>query len=239
MDPAVVGLFAQLDEVAAAGACHLVELSRSGGGGYRLEARPLAGSDGALDRSELLPLLPPGSRWFPARGWHAHFGWPLRVRGRWLFAIGTEAVAAAEPGAAPGSDGTAHPVLRAYLHEAPPVAAFEALAARLDPAPRESHPAAIESPLVLRPLPGSGPEASRAEQAYLLRLAAAAWRRACPALVRTVVLADAELAPLVAIPRRLPQGVMQALVGLPAALARTFSPRTQLLAEVRRLGQPF
>jgi hypothetical protein len=217
-----------LDRVAARGAAFRAEMDRADGA-FRFQISAVAnGSDGhpAPARDELLALLPPGSRWTEALGWSAYFGWPLSAAGRHFWAVGAEEVC-------PAPERGAFPAVRVYLHTAPPTALLEALAATLDPGAPTSATEAAEPRVLVTPLPGTTPLASLPEQAALLRRAAAACARGGTPLFRTAVLAEGEALPLVTFPRRPPRGVDRCFLGVPDALARTFSAQARALIYLR------
>jgi hypothetical protein len=217
-----------LEHVAAGGAAFVADMDRADGE-FRFQVRPVdpAGPAGQAPRpDELLALLPPGSRWTDALGWSSYFGWPLTAAGRHFWAVGAEEVC-------PGPDRGAYPALRIYLHTTPPVALLAALAAATDPTPATDAVGAEESSLVVMSLPGSTPVACLAEQATILRRAAAACARGGAPLYRTAVLAEGEVLPLVGLPRRTPRGVDHCFLGVSEALSRTFSARARALLYLR------
>jgi hypothetical protein len=208
-----------LDQVAARGAAFVADMDRADGA-FHFQVRSVdpAGQASTAPRpDELLALLPPGSRWTDALGWSSYFGWPLTAAGRHFWAVGAEEVC-------PGPDRGAYPALRIYLHTTPPVALLTALAAATNPTALAADPgAAEEASVVVVWLPGTTPIACLAEQATILRRAAAACARGGAPLYRTAVLAEGEVLPLVGLPRRTPRGVDGCFLGVSEALSRTFS----------------
>ena len=217
-----------LDRVAAAGAAFVAEMDRADGA-FRFQVRALDRSEtgAAPARDELLALLPSGSRWTEALGWSAYFGRPLRAGGQRWWAVGAEEVC-------PAPDGGAFPVLRAYLHRAPPSAILQALATTLDGGAGSS-PDPVEARVVVVPLPGTTALGCLAEQAAIVRLAAGACARGEAPLFRTAVLAETEALPLVGFPRQLPAGVDRCFLGVPELLARTFSVTARASLYLRAL----
>jgi hypothetical protein len=220
-----------LDEVAAPGARFKAEMDRSGEQ-FRFQVTPTAGHELAIPaRDELLGLVPPGSRWTEALGWSAYFGWPLVAADRHFWCVGVEEVRARPSG------GGAYPVVRAYLHAAPPVEVLERLAATLGEAVASSVDPGQPGVLVL-PMSGATPQACRAEQAAILRQAAAACAAGATPLFRTAVLAEGEVFPLAGFPHRLPRGVDRCLLGVPDVLSRAFSPKARALLYLRAFWRP-
>lgn len=228
-----------LDRIAAPGARFVADMNRIGGA-YRFDVRPVA-SDGAggapaappPGRDDLLAVVPPGSQWVAALGWSAYFGWPLEAAGWHFWALGAEEVRASADGAA--AAGGAHPVVRVYLHTAPPVQALDALAASLDPAGAGAGrpDATAAGSTTVFALAGATPEACALEQAAILRQTAAACAAGGTPLFRTAVLSEGEALPMAGFPGRLPRGVDRALLGLPEVLARSFSTRARALLYLR------
>jgi hypothetical protein len=215
-----------LDRVAAPGAAFVAEMDRSDGA-FRFQVRPLMSDARAPDRDELVALLPPGSRWADALGWSAYFGWPLTAGGRHFWAVGAEEVVPRDIGA--------YPVVRVYLHTAPPVAVLEALARDLDPG--RGRPDPLEARVVIFALTGT-PLATLADQASVLLQAAEACRRNRTPLFRTAALSEPEVLPLAGIPPRLPRGVDRCFIGVPEALSRNFSARARVLLYLRGFWRP-
>jgi hypothetical protein len=198
---------------------------------FHFQVRPL-GSHRlvAPSRDELIALVPPGSRWTPALGWSGYFGWPLEAAGRHFWALGAEEVRARPAGGA-------YPVVRVYLHTAPPVAALEALAASLAPA-RDGAADPLAPGVLVFPISAPTPEASAPDQAAILRHTAAACAARATPLFRTAVLSEPEVLPLAALPGRFPRGVDRCLLGVPDLLARTFAPTTRALLYLRAFWRP-
>jgi hypothetical protein len=227
-----------LDRVAAPAAQFVAEMDRTEGA-FRFQVRRGAQQGEALPapgRDELLGLVPPGSRWTEALGWSAYFGWPLVAAGRHYWAVGAEEVRARPSG---GDGAGAYPVVRVYLHLAPPVAILEELAGTLDEAGRRGgRPDLVEAGVVVFAMTGTTPDACRVEQAAILRQAAAACAAGGTPLFRTAVLAEAEALPLAAFPRRLPRGVDRCFLGVPDVLSRTFSARARTVLYLRAFWRP-
>jgi hypothetical protein len=171
--------------------------------------------------------LPPGSRWAEALGWSAYFGWPLTAGGRHFWTVGAEEVWPRETGA--------YPVVRVYLHTAPPIAVLEALAADLDAA--RGRPDPLEARVVIFPM-SSTPLATFGEQASVLLQAAEACRRKRTPLFRTAALSEPEVLPLAGFPSRLPRGVDRCFIGVPDALSRHFSARARAILYLRAFWRP-
>jgi hypothetical protein len=220
---------ATLDRVAGPGAPFVAEMDRHAGA-YHFQVRRHSESSLPLPaRDELLPVVPAGSRWSPAAGWSSFFGWPLEASGRHFWAVGAEEVHA--------EGSVAFPLLRVYLHVAPPAAILEALAATLDEIDR-GHPAPGLPGIVVVPMTGATPAACAVEQAALLRQASAACARGGRPLYRTALLTEGEVLPLLGVPFRPPRGVDRCLLGAPEVLTRTFSARARAALYLRAFWSP-
>jgi hypothetical protein len=88
------------------------------------------------------------------------------------------------------------------------------------------------------PMSGATTAACRADQAAILRQAAAACTAGGTPLFRTAVLTEDEAFPLAGLPARLPRGVDRAVLGVSEALARTYSPRARALLYLRAFWRP-
>jgi hypothetical protein len=220
-----------LDRIAGRQAPFVAEMDRRDGA-FHFEVRRHEGAGLRLPgRDELLAVVPPGSAWTQALGWSAYFGWPLQAAGRHYWAVGVEEV---HP-----TGGAAFPMVRVYLHAAPPVAVLEALAATLDEAgAARGRPAPGEPGVTVTAMSGATAADCRVEQAAILRQAAAACASGATPLYRTVVLAEAEVLPLAGVPRHFPRGVDRCLLGVPDVLARTFSARARALLYLRTFWTP-
>jgi hypothetical protein len=222
-----------LDRVAASGARFVAEMDRSEEA-FRFQVHRTPGHSLPIPaRDELLGLVPPGTGWIAALGWTSYFGWPLVAAGRHFWSVGVEEVRPRATG------GGAYPVVRVYLHIAPPVEALEALAATLDPTIAAGAHADPGQPGVLVfPMSGVTPQAHLADQASILRQAAAACAAGGTPLFRTAVLTEAEALPLAGFPARLPRGVDRCLLGVPDSLSRTFSATARAILYLRAFWRP-
>jgi len=229
MKPPQVPSLETLDRLAAPGALFVAEVDRPADE-FHFQVRRAGGDRAVPTRDDLLGLVPPGSRWTDALGWSAYFGWPLEAGGWNFWALGAEEVHRRSSG--PG----AYPAVRVYLHGAPPVAAIEALAADLDGGAGRPDPPPPGVTVV--PMSGATTAACRADQAAILRQAAAACAAGGTPLFRTAVLTEDEAFPLAGLPARLPRGVDRALLGVPEALARTYSPKARALLYLRAFWRP-
>lgn len=227
-----------LDRIAAPGAAFVAAMDRAEGA-YHLEVRRVGTSTfAAPTRDEVLSLVPPGSRWTEALGWSAYFGWPLEAAGRHYWAVGGEEVRRSAGG--DGGGASAYPAVRVYLHLTPPSTVLAALAAALDSAgagggaPDPTPAGAV----TVFPLAGGTAQASRVEQAAILRRAAAACARGGRPLFRTAALAEGEALPLAGFPMRLPRGVDRALLGVPEALCRFWAAPARAVLYLRGFWRP-
>jgi hypothetical protein len=226
-----------LDRMAGPGALFVAEMDRPQGV-FRFQVRRADGApeqraDATPARDDLLGLVPPGSRWMEAVGWSAYFGWPVVARGWHFWSLGVEEVR-------PQPSGGAYPVVRVYLHGQPPIAALEALAAALDPeASLRGRPSPVGTGVLVLPMAGRTANATRGDQAAILRQAAAACAAGGTPLFRTAVLTEAEALPLAGFPTRLPRGIDRCLLGVPDSLSRGFSSKARALLYLRTFWGPW
>lgn len=189
-----------------------VNVGRDEQDGYTVNVE-LAGGELAprLTRADVIALLPAGSSWLPAVGWHSYFGIPFGFEGRTWLAVGAEVV-------------NRHASRGAYVSfcafvfafERPPVRQLARFAEELNaarPAPERDRPGRtraghLRAPLklldegkrwlglhdrrVIRAKSATPAEHARVE-AHILREAAEAYARGELLLFRTLALSENQL----------------------------------------------
>lgn len=186
MPPDIAGSSLDLAEALGTGAAAVVHFGRDETDAFDIHIDVRDAGLAGLTNRDLLPLLPAGTRWRHLVGWSSVLGLPVRLMGRPWLVLGVEWV-------------EAHPTRGAYpklvvsFHTRASAAAVASEVARaLDP----SLPATLGWTHGTRKLgeleSGNLP---RVHAQFLLR-AANAWSQDEPLLVRSVLLSEEELPPL-------------------------------------------
>lgn len=180
-------------------------------------------------KDSVLELVPPGSRWIQALGWHSYFGLPLTIGRETWWAIGAECIVKHETRGA-------YPRLRVFLHRQHESAeqAILAVARLLSPeADYKQVTYVIMKRVVMRFTAAKPVDMDRCESDLLVRVAHA-YRNRERVMFRTVLLCEQEAKPLL-LRGQVPMGVDKFLAGCVEPLVATFSRSTRIALKLREV----
>lgn len=189
MIPPAIGDGLALVETLAPFGSHRISFDRDTSDSFTLTLQRLAAGEAAgqdvrqdVQKDQLLPLLPRGSRWHPALGWRSFVVLPFEVPGVCAAAVGME-------GVVPHSSRGAFPIMRAFLMQADRVSpALLRLAAGLPAVLGVA--GLLDRRGVVIPSDALSAVDHQRYEAPMLLAAAEAWRSGEAKLLRTVLLSD-------------------------------------------------
>jgi hypothetical protein len=168
--------------------CHSLVVRRDEMDSFEIELSPMGGMQGALGIPDVLPILPAGSTWSQASGWHSFIGIPLQTANRYWLALGVEAIL-------PHESRGAYPYFHALLFpfDVPPEAAVERLSAFTRDSYRDLDPGGVRPnevvPGVIRSRARS-PSEHRLTEITILKLATSLYAQNQLVWFRTLITSE-------------------------------------------------